>query len=264
MIETAVKVLGQQQIAADCMLLAVKAPEIVHRAAAGQFAQLKCGQTYDPLLRRPLSFHALERDSGVLRFLYQLRGKGTKLLKELSADSSIDILGPLGKGFNQEITEGETAVLVGGGIGIAPLYQLAADLIKRDIKVITVFGAASKEQLYRTQVFRSLKLDLILATEDGSLGHKGFVTEPLKEVLPEAGAVYACGPKPMLKQAALLASKFNIPCEVSIDTRMACGTGACLGCVVKLKHEASENGWRYGRVCHEGPVFNAEEVYWGE
>ncbi|MEA3485765.1 MAG: dihydroorotate dehydrogenase electron transfer subunit, partial [Candidatus Aerophobetes bacterium] len=212
----------------------------------------------DPLLRRPFSIRCIEDEK--IEILYKVVGKGTKILARKKAGEKIDLLGPLGQKF--KINPGiKRAILVAGGVGIAPLYFLASRLVTTRTLEISVFiGAESKEKLLCEEEFKSSEIKVQVATEDGSKGFKGLVSDLFANwtsAKPHTSStvVYACGPSPMLKKIAFISNKGKIPCYVSLEQRMGCGIGACLGCAIKGK-----NG--YLRVCKDGPVFDARQIDW--
>lgn len=238
---------------------------LAKHAVAGQFIEIRCVKGMDPLLRRPLGVHRIT--AGGIEALYEVVGKGTALLAAMCAGAELDIIGPLGNGFDLGRSS-DINILVAGGIGVAPLVALAESLSKRRGKRVHVMiGARTKSHVMCEKEFRTLGCAVKVSTDDGSKGLRGLVTEPLKEFLetcelnaylPELrhAAIYACGPNPMLKAVSRIASEHGIPCQVSFEERMACGVGVCLGCPVKVI------GNEYKMVCKDGPVFNAAEIAW--
>ena len=238
--------------------LQIHSPQICKKARPGQFIMLKTGETLDPLLRRPFSIHKINKDK-TIDVLYKVVGKGTRLLSGLKKDAEIDILGPLGNGFtiNKKI---KSHILVAGGIGIAPLLFLAQELSKdKKNRIILFAGARHKEDILSVQDFKRLKAEIKISTEDGSIGKQGLISELFEVFLTghneSNSVVYACGPKGMLREISRLASIKGISCQVSLEERMACGLGACLGCATDTK-----GGYKY--VCNDGPVFEAGEIVW--
>lgn len=233
--------------------------------SAGQFYMLQVGGTYDPLLKRPFSI--FEKNGSSLSFLYRVRGKGTSCLASLSKGDIIQAIGPLGSAYPEPE---ENFIVVAGGVGMASLFSL---LKRFKSKAYVFYGAQSKNELMFTDKIRIFSKRLFIATDDGSAGKKGLITRVLKDFLNAsritryALPIYACGPLPMLKETALISSEYNIKCFVSLEEHMACGIGACLGCVVKVRDTKSQDGdeckWHYERVCKEGPVFDAENIGWG-
>jgi dihydroorotate dehydrogenase electron transfer subunit len=245
-----------------CTLLA---RQIAKVAYPGQFVNVRVTSQNHPLLRRPFSIHSVSGNK--IKILYQVLGEGTKLLSEKKTGQYLDIIGPLGNGFGyRSHVAGHTShILVAGGMGVAPLTFLAQSLAKfrnkgSNTEGTVLIGAKTADQVLCEKEFRKSGFDVKIATDDGSRGFKGRVTELLKNILVRSQksgirAIYACGPHPMLKETAALAHRYHIPAEVSMEEHMACGIGACLGCVV-----ATRSGWK--RVCKEGPVFKAKEIVW--
>jgi dihydroorotate dehydrogenase electron transfer subunit len=228
----------------------------------GQFVMLSPGaqggaERADPLLPRPMAIYRVrgEADRTEVEILYKVTGRGTALLRDAGPGDFVGLVGPLGEGFPSP-TPGSVALLVGGGTGIASLYELAAREAERST-VVVLLGARSASDLMGREDFAALPLELAIATEDGSVGERGLVTELLERRLtgPEA-TVYACGPTPMMRRAAQLAVARGARCLVSLENRMACGFGVCLGCAVPRR----EGG--YGLVCRDGPVFEETAVDW--
>ncbi len=247
MIDAKAKIMSNEKVTPDFFRVAFEAPKIAKRAKPGQFVMVRCLNKTEPLLRRPFSFHRINKTG--FELLYKVVGTGTKALSQRKEGEILEILGPLGNGFN--INKGQS-VLIAGGTGIAPLLTLAENLKISGSEVKVFIGARTKEHILSGQDFKNLNIELIIATEDGSEGHKGLITDLLKE---ESENIYACGPRPMLKAVASFAKSKNIPCQVSLEEKVACGTGACLGCAVETKTG-------YKMVCKDGPVFNGEEIIW--
>lgn len=224
----------------------------------GQFVQVKVSNSTEPFLRRPFSIHRVGGQR--ITILYEAVGRATEILSHRKAGEYLDIIGPLGCGFDLRlaISNKRQAILVAGGMGVAPLVFLAEKLRKR--KTLVLLGAKTDKQLLCNKEFRDLGCEVKIATDNGSKGFKGKVTDLLKKILPLAIshkplAIYACGPKPMLREISHLAQKHNLPTQISLEEHLACGIGACLGCVVNTKEG-------YQRVCTEGPVFYADEIIW--
>jgi len=250
--------------AADCRILTAREtvpgiydwtvswPDAAKIARPGQFAQfLVPGKT----LRRPISICAIDRKNGTLRFVFQVRGEGTKRLSRLKPGDAVNLLAPLGSGFNLGDTS-RRALLVGGGIGVPPLLEAAKPFGER---ALLAAGFRSRNAIILKEDFESLGCGVRVATDDGSFGHHGLVVDLIGDLAFDV--VFACGPKPMLRAVAALAEERRVPCFVSMEERMACGIGACLGCAVRLR---GENGLFYGHVCKDGPVFDARTVVWEE
>ncbi len=222
------------------------------RPRAGQFAMLRSWPGQDPLLARPFSIH--DQEGSFWSFLIQVRGQGTKILSQLRAGDEVDLLGPLGKAF--PAPQEKTVYLVAGGMGVAPFYLAAKELLATKHRCLLLYGARSQKDLVRLSAFKRLGLPFKVATEDGSRGHAGLVTDLLEKALEQEPAeVWACGPWPMLQAVAKTGRRFQVPVYLSLEARMACGLGLCLGCAVKRAGEG------YLHVCSEGPVVRAEEVF---
>ncbi|MBI4974851.1 MAG: dihydroorotate dehydrogenase electron transfer subunit [Candidatus Omnitrophica bacterium] len=231
----------------------------------GQFIEIRCSDDLNPLLRRPLGLHRILKNG--IEVLYEVVGKGTALLSKKRKGESLDIIGPLGNGFDIKAGMGQATIIIAGGIGVAPLVSLAEEIARsprpalhgRELYVL--IGACKRSHILCEKDFKKLGAKVLIATEDGSKGYKGLATDLLKDFLNPKPyilypAIYACGPNEMLKTVAWIAKDRRIPCQISLEERMACGVGACLGCAVKVK------GGGYKMVCKDGPIFNAEEIAW--
>ncbi|TYO97961.1 dihydroorotate dehydrogenase electron transfer subunit [Desulfallas thermosapovorans] len=242
------------------------APHLARAAQPGQFLHIRCGESSDPLLRRPISIHAVDRQSGRVKIMFQVVGKGTAWLAG-RRDGVIDAMGPLGRGFTVHppaaLPESANLIVVGGGIGAAPLYFLLQELARAGLarRVKVLLGARNARQLLITEAARELGYAVRVATDDGSAGYRGLVTALLEEELkPKPGYVYACGPSPMLKALCVMLRDYGVPGEVSVEERMACGVGACLACVCRVRDAGGKETYRH--ACVDGPVFPAGEVVW--
>jgi len=241
----------------------------------GQFFMVRIGQGYEPLLRRPFSIHWM--DGQYLELLYRVVGKGTERMASLGPGQELDLLGPLGKGFRIP-EDWRFALLVAGGMGVAPLRALAARLSTglqaersglqanpQRRRITLLIGARRAEDVLGREDFERLGAEVLVTTEDGSLGEKGMATDLLREVLSRCSSdqdlpslLYACGPRPMLARVAQMAGELRIACQVSLEEFMACGIGACVGCAVEVKDQGSP----YQLVCKDGPVFDAGMIRW--
>lgn len=249
--------LATERLSASYFRLVLSAPQIAAQAQPGQFVMVACGTTLDPLLRRPFSIHRCPGD-GSLHLLIKIVGKGSQLLADLAPGTTLDLLGPLGKGFS--LQPELPTVLVGGGVGIAPLLFLV-EYCKLDPAcfvppAVFLGGQTAQDVQQLAEEFKQLGCPVTVSTDDGSLGYQGLVTEPLRVVLHQFRKAYVCGPTPMMAATAALCKAAGIACEVSLEAHMACGLGACLGCTV----HAADGG--YLHVCKHGPVMPAEEVAW--
>ena len=222
----------------------------------GQFVHVRVSSGIDPLLRRPLSIAKIDQVRSEFTLIYRKQGKGTDILASRKKGEKINILGPLGQGFPVlETKRGQTALIVGGGIGVPPLFELSTQLVESGANVIHLFGFQSAKAIFYADQFRELGQTLI-ATEDGSYGIRGYVTTILTEHTLKFDTVYACGPHPMLK--ALKTQMPNATMFISLEERMGCGIGACYSCVCRTSDE--DNPSSYKKVCSDGPVFAAKEV----
>ncbi|HPZ43787.1 MAG TPA: dihydroorotate dehydrogenase electron transfer subunit [Bacillota bacterium] len=322
---TDAKVVKQMELAPHYYRLVLSAPATARAAGPGQFLHVRCGETLEPLLRRPLSIHAVNRERGELALLYRVAGRGTALLAKKKGGDTISIMGPLGRGYTMPSAPERVAV-VAGGIGIAPLYFLLQETGARGQSALVFWGTSTKEQFFRparpvwdlkgtkgrylsiVQEIRAQGHQIVLATDDGSAGFHGTVTDLFERYLnnpsgreeilslygeasttsgqiktdreagggPGAGLnfyqnpesetfarVYGCGPGVMMKELCRIIGTHKIPGEISLEERMGCGVGACLACACKTR-EGDQGGFRYSRVCVEGPVFPAGEVIWDD
>ncbi len=301
-----VKIIENKRVKQGFYRMRLESPYLAKNTRPGQFFEVKCSDTSEPLLRRPLGAHRILKNG--IEILYKIVGIGTELLSKRTAGEYLDIIGPLGNGFDIKRTtpvrqshsrpytftgeggndERRTAILIAGGIGVAPLVALAEELKKKKNKVVVVIGAKTKSHILCEDEFKSLGCEVRISTEDGSKGHSGLVTDllrttsvsspglPYRSRLVQAGAgkrttnneqrttIYACGPTAMLKAVAKIAGSRDIPCQVSLEERMACGVGVCLGCPVKIKAKTENRipNTEYKMICRDGPVFNAEDIAW--
>jgi len=262
------ELISQQELAPEIMMLTARESKIARESLPGQFVNIACAdsRSYDPLLRRPFSVYRVDESEGIFAVLYVLRGRGTMFLKDRKPGDLLDCLGPLGTGF--ELAEADIHLLIAGGCGAAPLALLAQHLRRKfpNSKVKALLGAQTALGVVCEADFATSGIELAISTEDASRGRGGVVTDLLDEQLTSADSekirIYACGPNPMLKRVAEISARRHVPCQVSLETVMACGVGVCVGCAVKVKDESSPSGWTYERCCVEGPVFDAERILW--
>ena len=248
------KIIFNQKLNGNFWHLEFESGWIAKHAVAGQFINIRVGDTLDPLLRRPISIHGVKASK--VKIIYEVLGKGTRILSTKKPGELLDILGPLGNGFDYSRSTKSAAagnILIAGGMGVAPLVFLAGKLNKP----LVLVGARTKQQILCLQEFKALGCTVKLATDDGSAGFKGRVTDLLKAVLGQVKvlSLFSCGPHPMLKTVAQIAHENKIPAQLSLEEHMACGIGACLGCEVLTKSG-------YKSVCKVGPVFSSEELIW--
>ncbi len=231
--------------------LTFKAPEIAVQAEPGQFTHIRVADSYQPLLRRALSIADVDRNAGTITVIYRIVGVGTACLAKLPTGAFIDCLGPLGHGFNLEC---EHPLLVGGGMGLAPLVYLARTLCPRPMEIL--MGGRTRQEMFWPAIFEKLCQNIHITTDDGTLGIRGVALEALPGLLEKGNfdMIYTCGPRPMMEGTAAIAKQFRVPCQVSLEEHMACGIGGCLSCTC-----AANDGTRR-KICSDGPVFWAGEV----
>jgi dihydroorotate dehydrogenase electron transfer subunit len=281
MFDETVPVIENRPLTGGHFLLSLDAPRQAPGVRPGQFAMVRILGRSDVLLRRPMSIFdvkamgagksgSLQKASAprILQLLYKIVGRGTRLMGELKPGDKVGLLAPLGHGFFEEeylprAHESDEILQVAGGIGIAALMLPAKQLAEAGFRQRLFFGARTKEDLVGIQEFKPLVRGMLLATENGSMGYRGYVTRPLEDYLTKHSdkkfLLMACGPGAMLRATVELAKRFRHPCLVSMENRMGCGVGVCLGCSIRVQgtgHDA------YQRVCTEGPVFWAERIVW--
>ena len=243
-------VTSQVQLAEGIYDLRLAAGEIAAQAVPGQFVSLY-SKDGSRLLPRPISLCGIDKEKGELRLVYRVAGKGTAEFSGMRTGMQLKVVGPLGNGFPQK---NKKAFLMGGGIGIPPMLELAKEL---DCEKQIVLGF--RDELFLLEDFRN-RGQIYIATEDGSAGTEGNVLDAIRENGLDADIIYACGPTPMLRAIKEYAAEQNIECWISMEERMACGIGACLACVCKSKEKDAHSNVKNKRICKEGPVFLAQEV----
>lgn len=248
-------VVFQKMIAKDIFELTLEGSMVKQMDRPGQFVHVRTNPGLDPLLRRPISIASIDQDKGQFTIIYRAEGKGTTIISNYIPGQKIDVLGPLGNGFPIDAQKNNTALLVGGGIGVPPLYELSKQLNAVGIKTIHVLGFESVAKAFYTKEFASLG-ETYVATVDGSLGTKGFVTDVLDVEGLSFDLLYACGPSPMLK--ALDDRYAHKNGYLSLEQRMGCGIGACFACVCHVNDDPT--GVNYVKVCSDGPVFPIGKV----
>ncbi|ADY55041.1 Dihydroorotate dehydrogenase, electron transfer subunit, iron-sulfur cluster binding domain protein [Syntrophobotulus glycolicus DSM 8271] len=238
-------------------------------ARPGQFVHIRVGETYDPLLRRPVSIAAMNRERRELTLYYRVKGKGTALLTQIRPDEMVSILGPLGNGF--QLPSSGRLLLIGGGIGVFPLFSILEAVDRKKVDVKLLWGGENQCFMESAGLdgLKKSGIDYELATMDGSTGYKGLVTDLLRTELespqnkrdsPAKTLLAAsCGPGGMMKAVAAICREAGVPLQVSLEERMACGVGACLGCVCTVREAGV---LQRKKVCKDGPVFDGEEVVW--
>ncbi|MBE0597172.1 MAG: dihydroorotate dehydrogenase electron transfer subunit [Desulfuromonadales bacterium] len=263
-------ILSNQEISPGYFRMRILAPGFGVTAKPGQFVMFRVQQSLPPLLRRPFGIFRtgfLPADcegqpaKEYLELLYKVVGRGTTIMRDLHQGDRVEVLGPLGRGFDPG-APGEEELLVGGGIGLVPLYMLAGELVHTS-SVRLLMGGRSRDDILAVTEFERLGVNTYVSTDDGSLGEEGVITKVLQRKLDKfpGASVFACGPMPMIEAVYRICAVRGVPLQVSLEALMACGVGACLGCVVKGAGHTEENP-RYLCSCKEGPVFRAEQLDW--
>ena len=248
------RVISNSEVMPGVHLIWLEAPQITAAAKPGQFVMVHCGE--ETFLHRPLSIHRVDQKTKAgLALLFAVKGKGTQWLSQRQAGDNVDMLGPLGNGFSI-YPDSSNLLLVAGGIGVAPLRFLADEAISQGHSVKLLMGAATARQLYPESSLPP-EIELIAATEDGTAGKRGMITDLLPDFADWADRVFACGPLPMYQTMAQMPELKDKPAQVSLEVRMGCGLGFCYGCTIRTKSGLKQ-------VCQDGPVFNLEEVLWDE
>lgn len=258
-------VVGQERIAPGCWKLTLAAP-LRRRVEAGQFAHVRVDEdAWDPLLRRPFSFWDVRPQKGAwtnVDLVYHVVGKGTEILSRKRPLETVGFLGPVGRGFTPD-PKRDVYVFVAGGVGIVPFYHFAKQIREsgRKVRILLLFGARNESMLYGIGEFPELDVEVHAATDDGSAGMRGLVTELLERRLgrlPRSRVrIYTCGPDRMMDRVVRIARERKLPCEVSMERRMGCALGACGACVTKV---VDGDDWRYSRICWEGPAYDADRL----
>jgi dihydroorotate dehydrogenase electron transfer subunit len=244
-------VLSNSQIMPGVSLLRFESKYLAAQAKPGQYLMVSCGE--NAVLPRPLSVHFVEESA--VGLLFRTVGKGTSWLSQRRPGDTISVFGPLGNKF-EIAEEAKTLLLVGGGIGVSPLYFLAQTARNKGLTVILITGAQNKDGLYPEQLL-PVGIQIVFATEDGSLGHHGLVTDLNAKQLSIVDQIFACGPLNMYKTMSKMPVFKKIPVQISLEVRMGCGRGLCYGCTLKTK-----SGLK--KVCEDGPVFKLDDILWDE
>lgn len=250
-----VEILDIAQVATDLWEVGVRAPQIARESRPGQFVHVRLGDGLDPLLRRPMSIYRI-RPEGI-EMLLRPAGRGSRMMIEKKVGETLDCLGPLGNGFTIHPSS-RNLLLLGGGTGIAPLVALAELAVARGLSVALLFGARSADRVFPSRLLPP-EVEYVVATDDGSAGHRGPVTDLLRDYHGWADAIYACGPHAMFHSMLdiIRGARLQKSVQVSLEENMACGVGACFGCVVETRRGEMKT------VCEDGPVFEMRELSWG-
>ena len=257
-------IISNRRLQTDYCEIVFRAPEIAARAEAGQFVHVRIDDRQDHILRRPFSIHDADPAAGTISVVYKIVGFGTKALSQLTAGQTCDLLGPLGRGFSAPGC-GAIPVAVAGGYVSAALFLLRK---KAQLPGVLLIGARTGDDIILVDRYRASGFDVRIATDDGSLGQKGRVTDLLPQLLADYSGkslrFYGCGPHPMLIALGRQLRDRQLDGELSVDHKMCCGVGACFACVVKVNAPDAPEQWRYARSCAEGPVFALDQVYLGD
>lgn len=261
-IQTDAKILENICIQRSCFRADLEAPEIASLVQPGQFLHFRLPDLEHRILRRPFSICDADPDAGTVRIVYKVVGEGTEFLSGLSRGSAVNVLGPLGNGYSPvPVGDSSVPVVVAGGYGTAATFLWAR---RSPVPGMCLIGGRSEEDILLNRSFDELGWDVRISTDDGSMGHRGVVTDLLSGVLDAVAAsprIIACGPNPMLRAVCRIVLERNLNAEVSLDQRMCCGMGACFACVAPIRTDPGSE-FQYVRTCLEGPVFRADEVCW--
>jgi len=249
-------VVSNDELYQDTFLMWLSCPPVAKGAAPGRFLMIRCGDGFDPLLPRPMSFHRFRTLDGDPQFaiLFDVRGRGTRWLSGRRPGQTLRLFGPLGQGY-RVAAHSQNLLLVGGGIGVAALVALADEAVASGRAVTVLHGARTAQKLFPASLLPT-EVEVLFATEDGSAGHRGYVTDLVPGLLHWADQIFACGPAPMFSALAevLRAQRSRKPAQALLEERMGCGTGICYGCAVQTRR-----GMRL--VCKDGPQFELREVF---
>jgi len=268
------RIVEHRSIAKDTWELTLEAPNLARWTLPGQFFMVRLAGLNDPLIGRALAMFDRGLDSQgnpqTVSVAYVVKGKYTQALSRFKAGQTVEIWGPLGNAFSNQPVD--HLILVAGGVGITPMLSLSSAALGQGTysqegnfakQVTLCYGARTQEYLVALDVFEARGVRLAIATEDGSLGHRGRVTEVLKDLLSRSegtSRIACCGPEPMMQAVSKIAHEHNVPCEVSLETPMACGIGICFTCVAKI--DQGDGTWDYRRTCVEGPIFESQSIVW--
>lgn len=253
-LETA-EIIENRRITADLWEIRLRAPQIARESRPGQFIHVRLGEGMDPLLRRPMSIYRIGQDT--VDLLVRPAGRGSRMMVEKAVGERLDCMGPLGNGFTIHPSS-RNLLMIGGGSGVGPLVALADHAVARGLSVVLLFGFRSADRVYPSGLL-SPEVEYLVATDDGSAGHHGLVTDLAWDYLGWADALYACGPRPMFLSLLDITRRAGLrkSVQLSLEENMACGVGACFGCVVETRRGEMKS------VCQDGPVFELRDLVWG-
>lgn len=257
-VNTKIKLLKKENLKKDIVKFICEAPDIAKNAKPGQFIEVRVSKTMEPFLKRPISIYNVDKEKNLIEFIFQVKGRGTAFLSEAEENDFLEVVGPLGGGVF-DIKDCKNIAIIGGGIGIFPLQELAKEA-KGKVNTYTYLGFRNKDLVTLEDEFKNVSTKLTITTDDGSYGQNGFAINYLKDDLEKLNidGIFACGPLPMLQKVKELAENKKIYCQISLEQRMACGIGACMGCSVQVNTQ--DDTLRYVRVCKDGPVFVSTAV----
>lgn len=267
------RIICREHIAGQIFRLQLEAPGIARRAQAGQFVMLRVREGTDPLLRRPFSFHRIHPGKGTIEILYRVVGRGTWVLSQLAPGSHVNLIGPLGNGFQLPLDRTMPIALVAGGIGIAPMGELIAQIVssrgaKHLHNIHLFYGARTAIELLPEENVRQFGITVHTGTDDGSSGFSGRVTSLFEQFVLENEfrpvEIYSCGPLAMQYHLAKWALAHDVLTQLSLESLMACGIGACLGCALPAADPDNPEGVRFVHVCKDGPIFSAGSIKWNQ
>lgn len=257
-------ILKNEKLTSQIYRTRIEFRKLAGEASPGQFVNVRITTGITPLLRRPFSIHRLNPVEGWIELLYDAIGTGTRLLSKKQPGETLSVLGPLGNQFNTNISIDE-AIIIAGGIGIAPFFCLAEEFNQKNIKTTLYYGARTGDEFCCLDEFKKLGVSTLIATDDGSAGHHGFVTALFETEVNRQNSdltkkvIFACGPPAMLRVVQSLALKYGFRAQLSLEAMMGCGFGICVGCAVPVRNEKNQET-EYKLVCKNGPIFSAEEV----
>ncbi|WP_112180783.1 MULTISPECIES: dihydroorotate dehydrogenase electron transfer subunit [Paraliobacillus] len=248
-----VKIEQINEIALDTIEMKLKTPISLEEVNPGQFIHVRIGSDHAHQLRRPISIADLDKVNQIMTIVFKIVGSGTEILARAKVGEELDVLLPCGTGYPIDKLEVPKALLIGGGIGVPPLYYLAKQLVEKGTEVTAILGFQAKEHVFYEEKFKALG-NCHVVTNDGSYGHQGFVTDVIDIESPEFDYFFSCGPTPMLRAVSTKLENSNG--YISLEERMGCGVGTCFACVIPVPGSATD----YKKICSDGPVFEASEV----